>query len=111
MASPVDETGMKKLARLRRGDTVLLKRNLQHPANMQLSDLPDPVTKRREWVPDTSLDETIGERVITDIRRGAMPGKAARARVYLLLPNGYWYDTSDGGSQAGSGATYIEPLD
>lgn len=80
------------------GDRVEIRRNLDHPAWMDLvtADLRDGGSK---WVRKPGLDEVIGQTEITELgRENFQP--VARAG------NGFWY-RQDSGEQKGSGATYI----
>lgn len=83
------------LKQIQPGDTVTLKRNLDHPAWMRevKADPRDGGGTRR--VHDTTVEEIIGELVVTE-----------RDQSRVRLSNSFWYLVEDG-TQERSSATLI----
>lgn len=84
------------------GDLVEIRRNLEHPAWMDLVTADDRHGGSR-WVPREGLDEVIAQGTITELGR-------ENFRPVARASNGFLYG-QDTGEQAGSGATYIVHVD
>lgn len=91
-------------------DTVLVKRNLEHPAHRIPVNDPHGMTT---YVLDQSVEETIGGSRVVERYDAPASGQTDRnyrpGRSLVRLSNGFWYDLQDG-YQDGSEATYIEPI-
>jgi hypothetical protein len=88
------------LDQLQLGDTVLVKRNLDHPA-WKIKGEYDEYEGTHRLIPNPDLAEVLGETKVTE--RTVRNGLLTRVRTQ----SGFWYLVTDG-SQEGSEATLIE---
>ena len=98
------------LDQLQPGDTVILKRNLDHPAWMKEVAADPRSGSTTHWVRDDSVEEMLGTSTI--LERRDIPGthtgwRDRKAQSLVRLANGFWYDLA-AGLQDKSEATRIE---